>query len=169
MMWIKSFGGTFCFSNCHIIGLDTGGLVFLVCGTECCYSCCYVTKSWTKAFDRGAHTNYATAGILAGGHYSGRQLKSLYVLWRQSIAGFICAAALNMKMYLWTVGWTESQKVQIIPNYSKLFQNYPKQDWKSFQSLPASHILKSLSNEIAPNQEFIWSLKCSRSLFEKRT
>jgi hypothetical protein len=24
----KSFGGTFCFSNCHIIGLDTGGLVF---------------------------------------------------------------------------------------------------------------------------------------------
>jgi hypothetical protein len=26
----KSFGGTFCFSNCHIIGLDTGGLVFLV-------------------------------------------------------------------------------------------------------------------------------------------
>jgi hypothetical protein len=28
----KSFGGTFCFSNCHIIGLDTGGLVFLVSG-----------------------------------------------------------------------------------------------------------------------------------------
>jgi hypothetical protein len=27
----KSFGGTFCFSNCHIIG--TGGLVFLVSGT----------------------------------------------------------------------------------------------------------------------------------------
>jgi hypothetical protein len=26
----KSFGGTFCFSNCHIIELDTGGLVFLV-------------------------------------------------------------------------------------------------------------------------------------------
>jgi hypothetical protein len=26
----KSFVGTFCFSNCHIIGLDTGGLVFLV-------------------------------------------------------------------------------------------------------------------------------------------
>jgi hypothetical protein len=26
----KSFGGTFCFSNCHIIRLDTGGLVFLV-------------------------------------------------------------------------------------------------------------------------------------------
>jgi lipocalin len=26
----KSFGGTFCFSNCHIIALDTGGLVFLV-------------------------------------------------------------------------------------------------------------------------------------------
>jgi hypothetical protein len=25
----KSFGGTFCFSNCHIIRLDTGGLVFL--------------------------------------------------------------------------------------------------------------------------------------------
>jgi hypothetical protein len=23
----KSFGGTFCFSNCHIIGLDTGGLI----------------------------------------------------------------------------------------------------------------------------------------------
>jgi hypothetical protein len=23
----KSFGGTFCFSNCHIIRLDTGGLV----------------------------------------------------------------------------------------------------------------------------------------------
>jgi hypothetical protein len=23
----KSFGGTFCFSNCHIIGLDKGGLV----------------------------------------------------------------------------------------------------------------------------------------------
>jgi hypothetical protein len=22
----KSFGGTFCFSNCHIIRLDTGGL-----------------------------------------------------------------------------------------------------------------------------------------------
>jgi hypothetical protein len=30
----KSFGGTFCFSNCHIIGLDTGGLVFLVSGSE---------------------------------------------------------------------------------------------------------------------------------------
>jgi hypothetical protein len=28
----KSFGGTFCFSNCHIIMLDTGGLVFLVSG-----------------------------------------------------------------------------------------------------------------------------------------
>jgi hypothetical protein len=28
----KCFGGTFCFSNCHIIGLDTGGLVFLVYG-----------------------------------------------------------------------------------------------------------------------------------------
>jgi hypothetical protein len=26
----KSFGGTFCFSNCHLIGLDKGGLVFLV-------------------------------------------------------------------------------------------------------------------------------------------
>jgi hypothetical protein len=26
----KSFGGTFCFSNCHKIRLDTGGLVFLV-------------------------------------------------------------------------------------------------------------------------------------------
>jgi hypothetical protein len=26
----KSFGGTFCFSNCHIIRLDMGGLVFLV-------------------------------------------------------------------------------------------------------------------------------------------
>jgi hypothetical protein len=29
----KNFGGTFCFSNCHIIRLDTGGLVFLVSGT----------------------------------------------------------------------------------------------------------------------------------------
>jgi hypothetical protein len=28
----KSFGGTFCFSNCHIIRLDTGGQVFLVSG-----------------------------------------------------------------------------------------------------------------------------------------
>jgi hypothetical protein len=28
----KSFGGTFCFSNCYIIGLDTGGLVFIVSG-----------------------------------------------------------------------------------------------------------------------------------------
>jgi hypothetical protein len=28
----KSFGGTFGFSNCHIIRLDTGGLVFLVSG-----------------------------------------------------------------------------------------------------------------------------------------
>jgi hypothetical protein len=28
----KSFGGTFCFSNCHIIRLDTVGLVFLVSG-----------------------------------------------------------------------------------------------------------------------------------------
>jgi hypothetical protein len=28
----KSFGGTFCLSNCHIIRLDTGGLVFLVSG-----------------------------------------------------------------------------------------------------------------------------------------
>jgi hypothetical protein len=28
----KSFGGTFGFSNCHIIRLDTGGLVFLVAG-----------------------------------------------------------------------------------------------------------------------------------------
>jgi hypothetical protein len=26
----KCFGGTFSFSNCHIIRLDTGGLVFLV-------------------------------------------------------------------------------------------------------------------------------------------
>jgi hypothetical protein len=26
----KSFGGTFSFSNCHIIELDTGSLVFLV-------------------------------------------------------------------------------------------------------------------------------------------
>jgi hypothetical protein len=31
----KSFGGTFTFSNCHIIGLDTVGLVFLVSG--CAY------------------------------------------------------------------------------------------------------------------------------------
>jgi hypothetical protein len=30
----KSFGGTFCFSNCHIIWLDTGGLVFLVSAPE---------------------------------------------------------------------------------------------------------------------------------------
>jgi hypothetical protein len=29
----KRFGGTFCFSNCHIIRLDTGGLVFLVSGS----------------------------------------------------------------------------------------------------------------------------------------
>jgi hypothetical protein len=28
----KSFGGTFTFSNCHIIRLDTVGLVFLVSG-----------------------------------------------------------------------------------------------------------------------------------------
>jgi hypothetical protein len=28
----KSFVGTFCFSNCHILGLATGGLVFLVSG-----------------------------------------------------------------------------------------------------------------------------------------
>jgi hypothetical protein len=26
----KSFGGTFTFSNCHIIGSDTGSLVFIV-------------------------------------------------------------------------------------------------------------------------------------------
>jgi hypothetical protein len=31
----KSFGGTFCFSNSHIIRLDTGGLVFLVSGHGC--------------------------------------------------------------------------------------------------------------------------------------
>jgi hypothetical protein len=30
----KSFGGTFCFLNCHIIRLDTGGLVFLVSGAN---------------------------------------------------------------------------------------------------------------------------------------
>jgi hypothetical protein len=30
----KCFGGTFCFTNCHIIGLDTGGLVFLVSGLD---------------------------------------------------------------------------------------------------------------------------------------
>jgi hypothetical protein len=30
----KSVGGTFCFSNCHIIRLDTGGLVFLVSAPE---------------------------------------------------------------------------------------------------------------------------------------
>jgi hypothetical protein len=30
----KSFVGTFCFSNCHIIGLDTEGLVFLVSGSD---------------------------------------------------------------------------------------------------------------------------------------
>jgi hypothetical protein len=30
----KSFGGTFTFSSCHIIGLDTVGLVFLVSGTD---------------------------------------------------------------------------------------------------------------------------------------
>jgi hypothetical protein len=28
----KSFGGTFSFSNCHIIGLDTGSLVLIVFG-----------------------------------------------------------------------------------------------------------------------------------------
>jgi hypothetical protein len=28
----KSFGGTFSFSNCHIIGLDTGSLVLIVYG-----------------------------------------------------------------------------------------------------------------------------------------
>jgi hypothetical protein len=32
----KSFGGTFCFSNNHIIRLDTGGLVFLVSGIGLC-------------------------------------------------------------------------------------------------------------------------------------
>jgi hypothetical protein len=34
----KSFGGTFCFANCHIIGLDTGGLVFLVSGMYIVYT-----------------------------------------------------------------------------------------------------------------------------------
>jgi hypothetical protein len=33
----KSFGGTFCFSNCHIIRLDTGGLVFLVSALDLPY------------------------------------------------------------------------------------------------------------------------------------
>jgi hypothetical protein len=28
----KSFGGTFSFSNCHIIGLDNGSLVLIVFG-----------------------------------------------------------------------------------------------------------------------------------------
>jgi hypothetical protein len=30
----KSFGGTFTFSNCHIMGLHTGGLVFIVYGLD---------------------------------------------------------------------------------------------------------------------------------------
>jgi hypothetical protein len=34
----KSFEGTFFFSNCHIIGLDTGGLVFFVSGSALKYS-----------------------------------------------------------------------------------------------------------------------------------
>jgi hypothetical protein len=40
----KSFGGTFSFSNCQIIRLDTGGLVFLVSGRTLidptAYWCC---------------------------------------------------------------------------------------------------------------------------------
>jgi hypothetical protein len=31
----KSFGGTFYFSNCYIIGLDTGSLVLIVYGCKC--------------------------------------------------------------------------------------------------------------------------------------
>jgi hypothetical protein len=34
----KNFGGTFGFSNCHIIRLDTGGRVFLVSGHNECLS-----------------------------------------------------------------------------------------------------------------------------------
>jgi hypothetical protein len=34
----KSFGGTFCLSNCHKIGLDTEGKVFLVSGCAMDYA-----------------------------------------------------------------------------------------------------------------------------------
>jgi hypothetical protein len=39
----KSFGGTFCFSNCHIIRLDTGGLVFLVSGLAMLFGPAFVS------------------------------------------------------------------------------------------------------------------------------
>jgi hypothetical protein len=40
----KSFGGTFCFSNCHIIGLDTGVVVFLVSVLTCYIKCAVIYK-----------------------------------------------------------------------------------------------------------------------------
>jgi hypothetical protein len=41
----KSFGGTFCFSNCHIIRLDTGGLVFLVSATDIVAFCFGISEN----------------------------------------------------------------------------------------------------------------------------
>jgi hypothetical protein len=41
----KGFGRTFCFSNCHIIGLDTGGLVFLV---SVCNNCAPAVYNFFK-------------------------------------------------------------------------------------------------------------------------
>jgi hypothetical protein len=45
----KSFGGTFSFSNCHIIGLDTGSLALIVFGMV--HPFVAVTHSSTDCFD----------------------------------------------------------------------------------------------------------------------
>jgi hypothetical protein len=48
----KSFGGTFCFSNCHIIRLDTGGLVFLVSALYKVYN--FINKMLKSCFQAAA-------------------------------------------------------------------------------------------------------------------
>jgi hypothetical protein len=43
----KSFGGTFSFSNCHIIGLDNGSLVLIVFGSDPpIYTYMYICIYW---------------------------------------------------------------------------------------------------------------------------
>jgi hypothetical protein len=64
----KSFGGTFCFSNCHIIGLATGGLVFLVSGLD------KMTKTETTKILCGCWGNIVVQQLVAKRtHHTGQQ------------------------------------------------------------------------------------------------
>jgi hypothetical protein len=60
----KSLGGTFTFSNCHIIGLDTGSLVLIVFAIAlqlsfvatlgcCCCCCCFLIPSSSTQLTNG--------------------------------------------------------------------------------------------------------------------